>query len=193
MEKSGNKVLEKVYVDFHALLLKYVSARVNSPEDAADIVQEVFVKAAIKMDSLEDDQKVKGWILTIARNTIIDYYRKRANHNESTMPQDILEEMRAEETTSTIVALDKCVKGFIGALPEDYRKIILDSEIKGIRQKDLAEKYGLAYSSVRSRVQRGRSRLKDMFLKCCEIELDQHGNILEATPRQECKESCAQN
>ena len=72
-------------------------------------------------------------------------------------------------------------------LPGEYRDIIIDVEMKGMKQKDLVEKYGLAYSSIRSRVQRGREKLKQILLECCHIEWDNRGNILDVTSRAACE------
>lgn len=190
---DNKATIDKVFIDFHKFLLNYVSARINNRDDAADLVQEVFLKAAMKVDSLRDDEKIKGWILTIAKNAIIDYYRKGAKAQETVEIDNLLGTLSAPETKTTEIALEKCLSGFIKELPEEYRAIIEDSEIKGIRQKDLVDKYGIAYPSVRSRVQRGRGKLKEMFLKCCEIELDNHGNILQATPRTTCEDNCGDN
>ncbi len=172
------------------MLFSYISVRVNNSDDAADILQEVFIKIAAKLNSLTDNEKLKSWIFAITRNAIIDYYRKNANSKRADITEKIINEVKAETDIDTTKGLDKCLKGFIQKLPEEYRDIIIDSELKGIKQKDLAEKYNLAYPSVRSRVQRGRGRLKEMLLNCCKIEADSRGNILEATSKNNCGNDC---
>ena len=72
----------------------------------------------------------------------------------------------------------------------DYRDILYDSEINGIKQKDLAEKYGITYPTLRSTVQRGRAKLKAMLDECCKIETDNRGNVLECTPREFVRDNC---
>jgi RNA polymerase sigma-70 factor (ECF subfamily) len=79
----------------------------------------------------------------------------------------------------------------IALLPEEYKGIIEDAEIHGISQKELAEKYNMAYSSMRSRVQRGRERLKQLFYNCCHIKTDSHGNVLQAQGRPDCESPCS--
>ncbi|TGM34009.1 RNA polymerase sigma factor SigZ [Leptospira biflexa] len=181
---------DKSYVDFHKILLKFVALRINNKEDAADLVQEVFLKAAQNMNSLRDDDKVKSWLLAIARNAIIDYYRKRTSRDNTIEIERLIETLTIPEEEKTEIEIEKCLTRFIYQLPKDYREIIEDSEIKGIKQKDLASKYGIAYPTVRSRIQRGRIRLKEMFLRCCQIELDRHGNVLEVNPIHSCDNNC---
>jgi len=57
-------------------------------------------------------------------------------------------------------------------------------------QKELAEKYGLEYPTLRTRVQRGRERLRRMFLDCCKMEFDARGKLMAATPRKDCSKNC---
>jgi len=178
--------INKIHNQFHNSLHNYIKARVNDRDDAADILQEVFIKIASKLDSLSAGEKLKGWIFTITRNAIIDYYRKKSTIKKSILTEQMIDEIANEQEFESTHGLDGCFRNFIRQLPLEYREIIIDSEINGIKQKDLAEKYGLAYPSIRSRVQRGRIRLKEMLLDCCKIELDSRGNVMNATPKKTC-------
>jgi RNA polymerase sigma-70 factor, ECF subfamily len=185
--------INRIHSEFHNLLHNFIASRLRNKEDADDILQEVFIKIAAKINSLENGEKLKSWIFSITRNTIIDYYRKNSRNKTSDINENILEIIPEEQEADSTKGLDTCLTGFIEKLPSDYRDIIIDSELKGIKQKDLAEKYDLAYSSVRSRVQRGRGRLKEMLLQCCKIETDMLGNILEATSRNPKENNCGKN
>jgi RNA polymerase sigma-70 factor, ECF subfamily len=183
-----NMEINKIHNQFHKLLHNYIVVRVNNKDDAADILQDVFIKISSNLNSLTEDEKLRSWIFTITRNAIIDYYRKNANTKKTDITDKITDELPEEDDVDVTKGLDKCLKGFIQKLPEEYRAIIIDSELKGIKQKELAEKYDLAYPSLRSRVQRGRARLKEMILNCCKIELDSRGNILNATSKKNCSD-----
>lgn len=182
--------IKKLHIQFHNILSRYIAARVNNKDDVADILQEIFIKIVSKIDSLSDNEKLNSWIFTIARNTIIDYYRKNNKNGSAAITEKIMDEVQGEVDLDTTKGLDKCLKNFIKKLPEGYREIIIDSELKGTRQKDLAEKYNLAYPTVRSRVQRGRSKLKEMLLDCCKIESDSRGNIITASRINSCDDVC---
>lgn len=175
-----------IHNQFHNSLHNYIKARVSDRDDSADILQEVFIKIASKLDSLSDGEKLKGWIFTITRNAIIDHYRKKSNIKKSTLTEKMIDEIAHEQEFESTHGLDGCFKNFIQRLPVEYREIIIDSEINGIKQIDLGEKYDLAYPSIRSRVQRGRIRLKEMLLECCKIELDSRGNVMNAIPKKTC-------
>jgi RNA polymerase sigma-70 factor (ECF subfamily) len=50
--------------------------------------------------------------------------------------------------------------------------------MEGLSQRELADKLGISYSGAKSRVQRGREKLKNMVLQCCEVATDKYGNVL---------------
>ena len=180
----------KIYKEFHQQLLGYVKSKIRSKEDAEDILQNVFIRISGNVDRLTDEFKLKNWMFTITRNAIIDYYRANASNRRTAIPEEIDENIIDVGDPDPTKGLDQCMNTMIALLPEEYREIIIESEIKGIKQKDLADKYGIAYPSMRSRVQRGRERLKQLFYNCCQIETDKHGNVLEAQGRTDCNGPC---
>lgn len=179
-----------LYTQFHSSLLSFIRSKIRSREDAEDILQNVFVKISSNVDKLSDEQKLKSWIFTITRNTIIDYYRVNASHKKIPVDNEIEETILDEEYLDSTKGLDQCMTSMINLLPDEYKSIIIDAELNGIKQKDLAEKYGMAYPSMRSRVQRGRERLKQLFYNCCHIQTDSLGNVIQAIGRKDCDGPC---
>jgi RNA polymerase sigma-70 factor (ECF subfamily) len=179
-----------IYKQFHSELFGYIKSKVRSREDAEDILQNVFIKIYSNIDKLTEDLKLKNWIFTITRNTIIDYYRANANKKTLAVNEGITNEISEPEESDQTKGLDQCIMTMIGLLPDEYHDIIIESEIKGIKQKDLAEKYGIAYPSMRSRVQRGRERLKQLFYNCCHIQTNKLGNVIEVQGKNDCAGPC---
>lgn len=179
-----------IYKQFHSDLLSYVKSKVRSREDAEDILQNVFVKISSGINKLDEDVKLKNWIFTITRNTIIDYYRVNANKKKFAVSEELDDQIAEVEEMDQTKGLDQCMGSMIRLLPDEYRDIIVESEIKGVKQKDLADKYGMAYPSMRSKVQRGRERLKQLFHNCCHIETDKLGNVIEAQGKSDCGGPC---
>src|SRR5687768_2150851 len=116
--------IDKIHDEFRTLLYQYIAARIKNRDDAADVLQEVFIKISSKLGSLADGSKLKSWIFTITRNAIIDYYRKTSGDNKTELTDKIADETMAEADVDLTKGLDKCLKGFIQELPEDYREII---------------------------------------------------------------------
>lgn len=154
-------------------LLGYIRKRVDNVEDAQDLTQEVFLKLA-KSD-LETVENLKGWMYRIAKNTIIDYYRakkKKLEHLESDFINDSLDEENAIEE------LSECIEPFVKELPEEYRVFVKLSDLDNIPQKKIAKDMDMNYVTVRSKIQRGRKKLKEMFEDCCHISKGGQGSII---------------
>ena len=180
-----------LYTAFHRSLFAYVRSKIRSKEDAEDILQNVFTRISANVDSLSEKEKIQNWLFTITRNAVIDYYRVNAKKKNVELDESISRYLMEEENTDSTQGLDNCVSTMIALLPEDYKHIVEDAEIHGISQKELAKKYNMAYTSMRSRVQRGRERLKQLFYNCCHIKTDRHGNVLQAQARPDCESSCS--
>ena len=164
------KQIEHLY---HPLFL-YIRKRINNLEDAEDITQEVFYKLA-KSDHSKI-KNIKHWLYTIAKNTITDFYRKKKIQINTLEDTLFFEE---EDSKVVVEELSGCVSAFIKELPEEYQKIMQMSELENIAQKDIAEQLDMNYVTVRSKVQRGRQRLKHIFTDCCTILQGGKGSILE--------------
>ncbi len=178
--------LANIYTEFHQVLLGFIKSKVANHHDAEDILQNVFIKISTGIGDLNRKERLQSWIYAIARNAIIDYYRKPAGKKHLDLKGDVSDSFTVEEYNDTTKGLDCCLTNFVNQLPEEYRDIIIAVELKGEKQKDLAEKYGLAYSSIRSRVQRGREKLKQILLECCHIQWDNRGNILNVQSKTGC-------
>ena len=70
--------LATIYTDFRKVLLSFIKSKVNNHQDAEDILQNVFVKVATGVNDLDRKEKLQSWIYTIARNSIVDYYRSNS-------------------------------------------------------------------------------------------------------------------
>lgn len=178
------------YVRFGQSLLRYIRSKIRSEDDAKDILHNVFAKISGNVHALEGKKNIANWLFVITRNAIIDHYRNDGSRKQLLTDETAASHVMEEDSVDTTQGLDHCIHSMIGLLPDDYRSIVIDSELNGIRQKELAIKYNMPYSSLRSRVQRGREKLKRLLQDCCSIETDRHGNVLESIPKKECDNPC---
>ena len=82
--------------------------------------------------------------------------------------------------------LSRCLEPFLRQLPKTYREAVEAVDLKGQSQKVLAEEWGLSHSAVKSRVQRGRKMLKELFHACCTYQMDARGNIITYEGNKNC-------
>ncbi len=180
--------VQKVWEEYGSQLRSFLVSKVSTPEDAEDLLQEILIKTHNKLDTVKEPEKLKSWLYQIARNTIIDYYRKqRPNLSDQDIPE--LEKLSAQNPDPihpVFSELSRCIRPFLMQLPGKYRQAIEATDLEGISQKDFAEELGLAHSTVKSRVQRGRVMLGDLFHECCTYKLDARGNILDYKDGTDC-------
>lgn len=165
---------ERIWKEHHAALSGFIRSRVNDGSAADDLLQDVFVRIHSGIGTLKEDDNLRPWIYQIARNAIIDYYRRDRPTDE--LPEDLRDENMNEN--DAISRLSECVVPFINELPEPYREAVMMSEIEGITQQALADKLGISLSGAKSRVQRGRVMVKELFTDCCNFEFDTRGQLM---------------
>ena len=66
----------------------------------------------------------------------------------------------------------------IAELPDAYREAVELYELKGVSQQEIADRLGISLSGAKSRVQRGRKKLKSLLSDCCSFEKDRRGNLI---------------
>ena len=152
----------------------FIHKRIPDTSLTDDLLQEVFVKVQSRISTLRDESRLQSWLYHITRNTIIDHYRKQKPEVE--LPETV--DLPEKEQFRVLEELAECVKPMMDILPEKYRLPLLLSELEGLPQKEVAERLGLSLSAAKSRVQRGRERLKDVFTECCHFEVDQRGSVM---------------
>jgi RNA polymerase sigma-70 factor, ECF subfamily len=176
---------QAVWEDFHGRLRSFVSRRVKQPADAEDVVQEIFLHIHRNLSTVKDEARLPAWIFKIARNAIVDYFRKNARPAES-LAEDFdlpAPTEQPEIDSSALKELAHCLEPMIEALPESYRHAIRLTELKGMTQTEAAKQTGLSVSGMKTRVQRARHKLKTMLVQCCEIELDSRCGVVAYQPR----------
>ncbi len=162
-------------------LFHYVRKRIRHQEDAEDLTQEIFLKLA--KSNLEKVDNIKNWVYTIAKNTITDYYRKKRIVTEELENHTIEEEYNDH---NVVEELSTCLNFYVEALPESYRGVMKLSEIESKSQKEIAASLNMNYVTIRSKVQRGRKKLKELFSKCCTISQGGKGSIMEYEQNEGC-------
>lgn len=170
--------------DIAARLRPFVAHRVPA-RDIDDVVQDVLVRMHRGLPELRDDDRFSAWMFQVARSAIADAGRKAARAHE---PADDLDETPAppasdDDDREAATALAGCIALFVAQLPSPYREAITLVELEGKTAREAAEMAGISISGMKSRVQRGRAQLRDLFERCCEIAVDARGKPTDFAPR----------
>lgn len=139
--------------------------------DAEDLVQETYLRAYKFFHKYKKDTYIKAWLFSILRNTFINIYRKKKKepdkvdfHSVEQFIERIIEEGSpilqgdiADALSKDI--LDDEVKASLDALPEDFRDVILLSDVEGFSYREIADILKCPAGTIMSRLHRGRKML----------------------------------
>ncbi len=170
----------EVWTQLHERLLSFIRRRVRDQSDAEDILQEVFARVHANIGGLVNRQRVQSWVYQITRNAIVDYYRTKKRVAEV----DLKLQNTEDDDAGLEHELARCIQPLLAALPREYQEAVALTELEGLTQRAAAERVGLSLSGMKSRVQRGRERLRQRLLECCHIELDRRGRVVEYEARE---------
>lgn len=188
--KTKNKEccnINEVVQEFYEFLKAYIIKKTNDINLAEDIVQEVMLKLVESHKKNIEVNNIKAWLFQVTRNTIADYYKDYYNKNkiEFNFNEDWKEHSISSDTVSSILESDFIIP-MIGLLPEKYAKPLHLSDIENIPQKEIAIQLNLGLSATKMRIQRGREKLKSLFIECCDIQYDKSGNFSSCTIKPHC-------
>lgn len=117
-----------------------------------DLVQDVFLTALRKIDTLRDDGSFGAWLAMITRNRAMDFHRRSRETTE-------VEETHAQTRATQGEAVE--VLNLIKLLPEAYREPMILRFVEGMTGPEIAERTGLAPASVRVNIHRGMKMLRE--------------------------------
>ena len=167
---------------FEALLLKYEKLIYNlarrfmgNNEDAEDVTQEVAVKIYRNIKSCKGEEFLSAWISRITHNSCMDALRKRKGKNNESLDEIVdfgdgkMEkqfEDSAEGPEDALIRkeLSEQIEGALMQLPVLYRSLVVLRDVLGHSYDEIAEIMGLPVGTVKSRLFRGRAKLKSVLL-----------------------------
>lgn len=143
----NNDIRAEIYESYHSKVQNFIFSKVNDMYLAEDICSDVFIKVYEKYDTFNDSKSsLSTWIFTIARNTLIDYYRVRRVHEE--VPEDMAMDSSVEDEVLGNEMLDGLADA-LEKLDERERDLIILHYYSGLKLNEIADKMDISYSYVK--------------------------------------------
>jgi RNA polymerase sigma-70 factor (ECF subfamily) len=167
-----------------ARLRPFIARRLSSPGDVDDVLQDVFLRMHRGLPELADEQRFGPWVYRIAHNAVVDHHRK---HERRSVVID--DDAATSPATSAREEIDvghelaQHLAFFVARLPSPYREAITLVELEGMSQVAAARMLDISVSGMKSRVQRGRAKLRAMLEACCEFGIDARHRVIACKPR----------
>jgi RNA polymerase sigma-70 factor (ECF subfamily) len=180
--------IEGLYTSFRGELKGFIAARTRDQALAEDLVQETFVRLAGYCGSGGSCTHPKALLFKVAANLVIDHFRQnprrdRPSSVDPDMAQADPEDPPKADSDNLNREFLECFLPLIDQLPEPYRQAVRLADIEQVPQTEIAARLQVSVSGAKSRVQRGRAKLKELVSAICRIENDRYGNILDCRRR----------
>jgi RNA polymerase sigma factor (sigma-70 family) len=166
MDLAMEQVKEQTFLKEKDRLLSFIRNRVSSLEEAEDILQDVFYQFVAGYETIESIDRVTSWLFSVARNKIIDRYRRDAARPqradlrsqagvEEDAPltlQEILPDLgNTPEDSYLREALWDAIMDALDELPREQREIFIQNEIEEQSFREIAERTGVSINTLLSR------------------------------------------
>ena len=137
----------------------YVKYKVSVMEDAEDILQETYVQAFNSMSSLKNEESFRPWLISIARNKVNDYYRKKAEVTEVPFDDAVVQYVTVNRPVNTSVS-DTMKK-----LSDEERELLHLYYWEDMSVKDIARELNIPEGTVKSRLHKARKSFEKKYPK----------------------------
>ena len=184
MNASGTAELWR---DFALDLRRFLRRQVRDDALADDLLQDVILRVHLHLARMRAPERVAPWLYRIARNLAIDHVRRQAVRNRAVAEPEVCSEgpEPSPETQLAVWMMEQ-----VARFPEPYREALTRVDADGQRAADVARALGLSTPGVKSRVQRARRRLAQATNRCCAVELDRHGRVVDIRRRRPAASRC---
>lgn len=157
---------EQTFLKEKDRLLSFIRNRVSTVEEAEDILQDVFYQFVAGFESIESLDRVTSWLFSVARNKIIDRYRRDAARPQRTdlglhtgmeddapiTLQDILPDLgNTPEDSMLRDVIWEAIMDALDELPSEQREIFIQNEIEEKSFREISEASGVSINTLLSR------------------------------------------
>lgn len=161
-QKAQTELINRYWMDVFSFVLK----KVQDENDADEITVSVFSKVLQKLELYDPSFQFKTWMLTIAQNTVIDFWRKRARGNEDTT-EHLIENLTiyAKSPEELLISeqeqqnIEKIVEG----MESNYREIIRLRFFEEKSIKEISEELKISVSNAKVRIMRAKKILAQLL------------------------------
>lgn len=155
---------DDVVRDHGARVYRLAYRLTGNQHDAEDLTQEVFVRVFRSLSQYTPGT-FEGWLHRITTNLFLDQVRRKARIRFEGLPEDAADRLASREIGPQQLLDDRTydadIQAALDALPPDFRVAVVLCDIEGLTYEEISELLGIKLGTVRSRIHRGRSALRD--------------------------------
>lgn len=186
MENQGNAMskdptdFQDIYSLYYLKIVRYLARTVGQAE-AEDVAQEVFMKVHAALGGFRGESKLSTWIYRIATNAAMDHLRSRAakhgrnvelDHEAEDLDTGVQDDKPSPDAFLIRKDMNECIQGIVQSLPDNYRTVLVLSDLEGLTNAEIAEVLAISLDTVKIRLHRARARLRKELEAQCQLYRD---------------------
>lgn len=140
----------------------------GNPEDAAEAAQEAFLAAWRGLPAFRGEAEFSTWLYRLTSNACVDLLRREGRHRAASLDDgamDLPDGGPSPQEAAEQRELRRQIEAGLAALPIEYRQVLILREIHQLRYEEIASVLKLDPGTVKSRISRGRKRLRGILLE----------------------------
>lgn len=156
-----SQLIETYDKRIYAIAFKFM----RNDHDAQDAAQEAVLKMYLNISKFSFKSAFSTWLYRVTANTCLDLLRRRKTFDDIDIATNYAVSTEGEPLKETLNnELGDVIRAAIYQLPEKYIPVIILKDVDGKKYEEIAEILGITVGTVKSRLSRGRGKLRDMLL-----------------------------
>ena len=151
---------EEVVTNHSAKVYRLAYRLTGNKFDAEDLTQEVFVRVFRSLENFKPGT-LDGWLHRITTNLFLDQARRKTRIRFDALAEDAESRLPGREQSFELNNLDLDVQAALEELPPDFRAAVVLCDLEGLSYDEVAAALGVKLGTVRSRIHRGRTMLRE--------------------------------
>jgi len=178
------RLIEAALMDVHRGLYRFLVGRLGDEHDAADVLQDFFVRVLSRFDDLRDEDKLRGWMARVLRSTIADHYRSKGRQSRLEGMYQVDAALGPSVVHDDIdLEICTCLYKLLPTLKAEYAQIVWRADLIGEPRARIVADLGLNENAFRVKLHRARAALRKRLEQTCET-CPIHGFLSCACPSQ---------
>jgi RNA polymerase sigma-70 factor (ECF subfamily) len=167
--KTQQDAVHAVMVEVHQDMLRFLTRRLGSQDEAADVLHDFYVKVLTKIDDVRETEKLRAWMRRVLETTLIDYYRARGKRRQSETEYQYLDSVRltgeGKDDLDLIVCM--CLYKLLPTLKSEYADVLWRADLIGESRESIVRALGITETNLRVRLHRARQALRQRLEETC--------------------------
>ncbi|UCH73705.1 MAG: sigma-70 family RNA polymerase sigma factor [Rhodospirillales bacterium] len=184
---------QRLYDANHQRVLRFL-AHIAGPQEAEDLAQVVFAKAARALRGFRGDARPSTWLYRIAANVASDWLRGRPALEAKMTVQvpnaldhaalgpalssALQDDRESPEQELARKEMRECIRRLIGQLPEKYWMVLMLGELGGLSEDEVARTLGISRGNAKVRLHRARAQLKNALEAHCDFSRNEDNEFI---------------